>query len=100
MPSNDPTQLTVTYDSLDEAAASIQSAAEKLRRQLEDVQAAVRKVADVWEGDAKQVYDQVQHTWDQRADNLQNVLLSIAAEVKVASGDYRASDKKAASFFS
>ncbi|MET7641761.1 WXG100 family type VII secretion target [Streptomyces sp. NPDC005438] len=96
---HDPSQLTVTYSSLEEAAQQIQTEAKHLRKDLEDIQAAIRQVDDVWEGEAKTVYRQVQHTWDLKADHLQNVLLSIAAELKVASGDYRATDKKAAGLF-
>ncbi|GAB2821431.1 WXG100 family type VII secretion target [Streptomyces sp. NPDC054796] len=99
MTTGDPNQLVVTYGSLEQAAASIQQQGNQLRGDLEEIQGWVRQVADVWQGEAKEAYDRVQHTWDQKADHLHNVLLSIAAEVRVASGDYSATDKKAAQMF-
>jgi 6 kDa early secretory antigenic target len=91
--------LKVTYSSLEEAANDIQTQAGLLRADLEDIQQEVKKVADVWKGEAHDAYTQVQHTWDAKANDIQNLLINIAAEIRMASGDYSATDKKAAGMF-
>lgn len=92
-------EMKVTYAALESAADDIQTQAKALRADLEEIQQAVKSVSEVWEGEAKQTYDQAQHTWDQKADHMQNLLMNIAAEIRVASGDYSATDQKAAGMF-
>lgn len=99
MASGDPSQLVVNYGSLDKAASDIEAAAKRLRGDLERVQQEVKKVAQTWEGEAQTAYMRVHVTWDQKADSLERTLNQIAAKVRQASGEYLASDRKAAGRF-
>ncbi|MBU7600558.1 WXG100 family type VII secretion target [Streptomyces sp. XM4193] len=96
---SDPSQLVVNYGSLEKAAADIESAAKRLRGDLERVQQEVKKVAQTWEGEAQSAYMRVHVTWDQRADSMERTLMQIASKVRQASGEYQASDRKAAGRF-
>lgn len=99
MGANNGDHLKVNYGSLEEAAAAITTEATNLRLDMEKVQAKIRSVSEIWDGDAKEAYSQAQVAWDQKADDLQNRLLSIAGEVRVASGNYSATDLKASRMF-
>ncbi|MEU3191977.1 WXG100 family type VII secretion target [Streptomyces sp. NPDC006992] len=96
---NNGDHLKVTYSSLDAAADAIMKEAKQLRADMERVQQKVRSVSEIWEGEGQKAYQQAQHGWDQKADDIQNRLLAIAAEVRQASGTYLAGDKRAAAMF-
>lgn len=99
MGANHGDHLKVNYGSLEEAANAIMTEAKHLRVDMEKVQAKIRSVSEIWDGEAHQAYSQAQVAWDQKADDLQNRLLSIAGEVRVASGNYSATDLRAAKMF-
>ncbi|MEU2724819.1 WXG100 family type VII secretion target [Streptomyces smyrnaeus] len=99
MSANHGDHLKVTYASLDDAADAIMREAKHLRQDLEKLQRKIRSVSSLWEGEAHQAYLKVQHQWDVKADDLQNRLLSIAGEVRIASGNYNATDIKASKMF-
>jgi WXG100 family type VII secretion target len=92
-------EIAVTYASLEEAAATIDRQAGKLRGDLEDIRQAVSRVSANWEGEAQTQYNTMQHQWNQKADHVESILRSIATKVRTASGDYAATDKRAAGQF-
>ncbi|MFI8854347.1 WXG100 family type VII secretion target [Streptomyces sp. NPDC053499] len=96
---NNGDHLKVTYSSLEAAADAIMKEAKNLRADMERVQQKVRSVSEIWEGEGQQAYQRAQHGWDQKADDIQNRLLAIAAEVRQAGGQYRKVDKRAAAMF-
>ena len=57
------------------------------------------RVSANWEGEAQTQYNTMQHQWNQKADHVQNILGDIANKVRRASGDYHATDKRAAGNF-
>jgi 6 kDa early secretory antigenic target len=99
MASTDPSQLTVHYSSLEKTASDIEAAAKRLRADLEKVQQQVKRVAQTWEGDAQSAYARVQTNWDNRANSMERTLNQVASRIRQASGDYQASDRKAAGHF-
>ncbi len=92
-------EIAVRYSSLQEAAASIKQQASRLRGDLEDIRQAVNRVSANWEGEAQTQYNTMQQQWNQKADHVHNILNSIADKVTQASGDYQATDKRAAGNF-
>ncbi|UNZ17058.1 WXG100 family type VII secretion target [Streptomyces sp. 891-h] len=96
---NNGDHLKVTYSSLEAAADAIMKEAKNLRADMEKVQQKVRSVSEIWEGEGQQAYQQAQHGWDQKADDIQNRLLAIAAEVRRAGHLYLAGDKRGRALF-
>jgi WXG100 family type VII secretion target len=92
-------EIAVRYSSLQEASASIKQQAGRLRGDLEDIRQAVHRVTANWEGEAQTQYNTMQDQWNKKADHVQNILVSIADKVSQASGDYQATDKRAAGNF-
>ncbi|KOG88318.1 WXG100 family type VII secretion target [Streptomyces varsoviensis] len=99
MTANSLGEIAVQYGSLANAAESIRNSAKRLRGDIEVLQGEVGQVAEAWEGEAHSAWAQVHTNWDKQADGLYNTLMKIAAMVEQASGDYKTTDKKAASFF-
>ncbi|MFG3253606.1 WXG100 family type VII secretion target [Streptomyces sp. NPDC048172] len=91
--------LKVTYASLDAAADDLDREARELRADLAKVMGVVKKICDGWDGMSNENYLRVQKMWNAKADDLERRLTSIAGAVRMASGDYRATDKKAAGLF-
>ena len=48
--------IQVHYDSLNTAAQDIRNAAGRIKRELDDLEREVRRVASTWEGEAKEAY--------------------------------------------
>lgn len=92
-------EIAVRYSSLEEAASNIDRQAGRLRGDLEDIRQAVQRVSANWEGEAQTQYNTMQQKWNQKADHIHNILSDIANKVRRASGDYSATDKKAAGQF-
>lgn len=90
------TEIQVQYESLNTAAQDIRNAANKIKRQLDDLEREVKRVAATWEGEAKEAYQARQAVWDREAAQLQTHLLDIANKVAAASDGYRATDSRQA----
>ena len=69
-------EIAVRYSSLQEAAASIDRQAGRLRGDLEDIRQAVHRVTANWEGEAQTQYNTMQHQWNKKADHIQNILVT------------------------
>ncbi|MEV6316482.1 WXG100 family type VII secretion target [Streptomyces sp. NPDC051776] len=98
MAQNDGT-MVVTYASLDQAAGDIKAQADALNRSLEAIQAKIRSVADLWEGEARDAYNQAQAKWDQDASAIHTALTQISRAVQDAAPAYKGGDHKAAQNF-
>jgi len=89
----------VTYASLEEAADNIDKQADQLHHDLQEIQSKVAQVSEHWQGEAKTAYHSVHQKWHANTEEVHTALKSIAARVRIASGDYSATDKKAAAAF-
>ena len=98
MAQNDGTMI-VTYTSLEQAAGDIKKQADKLDGSLKAIQAKIRSVSDLWEGEARTAYNEAQARWDKEAMAIHTALLQIARAVQDAAPAYQAGDKKAAANF-
>ncbi|MFJ4965625.1 WXG domain conatining protein [Streptomyces sp. ADI96-02] len=98
MPNNDGTTV-VTYASLDLAAAAIERQGKQLDEDLSAIKSMVASVSELWEGEAKQAYQQSQAKWDQDATAIRQNLADIARHVRDAAPAYRGGDKRAAANF-
>ncbi|MEV5442015.1 WXG100 family type VII secretion target [Streptomyces sp. NPDC052644] len=98
MAKNDGTMI-VTYASLEQAANTIKTQADKLDQRLDAIQAMVASVKELWQGEANEAYTKAQTEWDRRAKNIHTALTQISKAVREAAPAYQGGDKKAASNF-
>lgn len=98
MTNNDGT-MVVTYSSLDQAAIAIDQQGRQLEADLAMIKAKIASVAEVWQGEAKTVYDEEQRKWDMEARNIHDALVAISRAVRDAAPAYKAGDHRAAMNF-
>ncbi|GAA4898260.1 WXG100 family type VII secretion target [Streptomyces coeruleoprunus] len=98
MANNDGTMI-VTYARLDDAAGDIKKQADRLDASLKAIQAKIKSISSLWEGEAREAYNTAQADWDRRATAIHTSLTQISNAVREASPAYQAGDKKAASNF-
>ncbi|SDJ69245.1 WXG100 family type VII secretion target [Streptomyces indicus] len=96
---NNPDELLVKYGTLDEMTTALGNEAKRVEECLKALQTAVIKVAEGWEGTAKETFDGEMRRWDNDAQAIHNALKELGGIIGRAGGDYMAGDKKAASYF-
>ncbi|QNP69839.1 WXG100 family type VII secretion target [Streptomyces roseirectus] len=92
-------EMAVKYGGLDAITTELGAQAAKLEADLQALKSAVLRVAAGWEGEAAEAFGQKMKEWDTNAANIHSALVTIGHKVTDASGDYRGSDLKAASYF-
>ncbi|MDX3386136.1 WXG100 family type VII secretion target [Streptomyces niveiscabiei] len=92
-------EMAVKYGGLDAITTELGAQAAKLEEDLTALKSAVLRAAAGWEGEAANAFGQKMKEWDTNAANIHAALVSIGHKVSDASGDYRGSDLKAASYF-
>ncbi|MGC5344614.1 WXG100 family type VII secretion target [Streptomyces sp. DT24] len=97
--SNNDGSMVVTYASLEQAAAAIDSQGKRLEEDLEAIKRKVASVSELWTGEAKSAYDTAQQKWDNEARGIHNALVAISRAVREAAPAYRGGDLKAAQNF-
>jgi early secretory antigenic target protein ESAT-6 len=86
--------ISVTFQSVSDAADQVRSTAGTVQAQLDDLRASVAQIAQSWDGVAQQNYQARQAEWDSTAADLHAVLLKIAAALQTASENYQATETK------
>ena len=85
--------ILVNYATITNASTDVRSTAGRIKQQLEDLEAAVKRVASTWEGEAQEGYQRKQREWDQTAQDLHSTLLKISAALQSAAENYQATEK-------
>ena len=89
--------ILVNYATITNASTDVKSTAGRIKQQLDDLEAAVKRVAATWEGEAQEGYQRKQREWDQTAQDLHSTLLKIATALQNAADNYQATEKSNAS---
>jgi early secretory antigenic target protein ESAT-6 len=89
--------ILVNYATITNASSDVRSTAGRIKQQLDDLEAAVKRVANTWEGEAQEGYQRKQREWDQTAADLHATLLKIASALQNAAESYQATEKSNAS---
>ncbi|KPI12771.1 hypothetical protein OK074_8882 [Actinobacteria bacterium OK074] len=89
--------ILVNYATITNASTDVKSTAGRIKQQLDDLEAAVKRVANTWEGEAQEGYQRKQREWDQTAADLHATLLKIATALQSAADSYQATEKSNAS---
>ncbi|OEJ24719.1 hypothetical protein AR457_09560 [Streptomyces agglomeratus] len=85
--------ILVNYATITNASTDVKNTAGRIKQQLDDVEAAVRRVAATWEGEAQEGYQRKQRDWDKTAANLHATLMKIAAALQNSAEAYQATEK-------
>ncbi|MER5452211.1 WXG100 family type VII secretion target [Streptomyces sp. NPDC002766] len=89
--------ILVNYATITNASTDVRTTAGRIKQQLEDLEASVKRVAATWEGEAQEGYQRKQREWDQTAQDLHSTLLKIATALQNAADNYQATEKSNAS---
>jgi len=92
-------EISVSYGGVNELAAQVRSSANEIKRELDDLQGRVSKVASVWTGEAQVAYSALQKDWSAKTEDLHGVLFEIARRMEEATHDYHGTDRKIANAF-
>jgi early secretory antigenic target protein ESAT-6 len=92
--------ILVNYATITNASTDVKSTAGRIKQQLDDLEAAVKRVANSWEGEAQEGYQRKQREWDQTAADLHQTLLKISTALQSAAESYQATEKSNASTWS
>ncbi|ALV32968.1 WXG100 family type VII secretion target [Streptomyces sp. NPDC101209] len=85
--------ILVNYATITNASTDVRTTAGRIKQQLEDLEASVKRVAATWEGEAQEGYQRKQREWDQTAQDLHSTLLKIATALQNAADNYQATEK-------
>ncbi|MFG1605554.1 WXG100 family type VII secretion target [Actinoplanes sp. NPDC049265] len=91
--------LLVNFGALQNAAANIQSAVNKLDADLAELDSQGSKLLQHWNGEAQAAYHQRQTTWTNSANDLKQILQSIRNAVEHAASNYHETEKRATNRF-
>ncbi|MEU4096059.1 WXG100 family type VII secretion target [Streptomyces sp. NPDC026673] len=87
-------QILVNFQTISQAASDVRTTANNIKRQLDDLEAGVKKIAATWEGSAQEAYRAKQTEWDQRAASMHQTLEAIARALDTAAQNYQATESK------
>ncbi|MCW2875728.1 WXG100 family type VII secretion target [Actinacidiphila oryziradicis] len=87
-------QILVNFQTISQASTDVRQTAGNIKRQLDDLEAGVKKIATTWEGSAQEAYQAKQSEWDQRAASLHQTLEQIAKALDTAAQNYQATESK------
>ncbi|GHH16613.1 WXG100 family type VII secretion target [Streptomyces lanatus] len=85
--------ILVNYATITNASTDVKSTAGRIKQQLDDLEAAVKRVAQSWEGEAQEGYQRKQAEWDKTAADLHATLLKISTALQNAAENYQATEK-------
>ncbi|WP_431952892.1 WXG100 family type VII secretion target [Actinacidiphila sp. bgisy167] len=87
-------QILVNFQTISQAASDVRTTANNIRRQLDDLEAGVKKIAASWDGSAQEAYQAKQIEWDKRAASMHQTLEAIARALDTAAQNYQATETK------
>lgn len=85
--------ILVNFATVSQASGDVKATAGRIKSQLDDLEAMVKRVASTWEGAAQEGYQAKQRQWDQTAAHLHEVLMKIANALQNSADNYQATEK-------
>jgi early secretory antigenic target protein ESAT-6 len=86
-------QLVVDFAAMQQAAADIQSAINKLNSDLDTLESDAQPLISTWSGEAQSAYFQRQQTWTNAANDLSQTLRAIQKALVDSTQDYTQTEK-------
>ncbi|TCO65382.1 WXG100 family type VII secretion target [Actinocrispum wychmicini] len=87
MPNGD--HIKVSFAAVEQAGVNITSTFNKMTQELDDLKSRLAPLAEAYQGQARDAWNQVQTDWNKNQDELNQVLSSIGTAVSQAAQDYR-----------
>jgi early secretory antigenic target protein ESAT-6 len=91
--------LRVNFIELGQATADIQAAISALQNDLDELETQGGRLAEGWEGAAKQAYVDRQTAWRDASRSLQEILIGIRGAVEKSTDDYQSTEHQATQRF-
>ncbi|NLU69683.1 WXG100 family type VII secretion target [Streptomyces sp. HNM0574] len=85
--------ILVNFQTVSQASTDVRQTAGRIKQQLDDLEAMVKRVANTWEGSAQEGYQQKQRQWDQTAQHLHEVLMKISTALQNSADNYQSTEK-------
>ncbi|MFE7426353.1 WXG100 family type VII secretion target [Streptomyces sp. NPDC014735] len=89
----------VRYESVQEIANRVRAVSQKIVKDLEEMDAALRVVTDTWDGEAHKEYVVLQRKYKGRAEHMRDRLAEVAKIIESGKDSYRATDLRASRGF-
>ncbi|BFV57052.1 hypothetical protein KCMC57_up21560 [Kitasatospora sp. CMC57] len=86
--------IKVNFATISNASSEVRQAAQRIQTQLDELKAGVARIANSWEGTAREGYQARQATWDSSAADLQQALSQISTSLDNAAQSYQATEAK------
>jgi len=91
--------IVVNYATIHAAAEDCNSTGNELQQAFDRLKDDLRPLVTTWTGSAKEQYDQAQRTWDQKFEDLKQVLAQIAAVLPEIADGYQQTDNAVEGLF-
>lgn len=85
--------ILVNFATISQASSDVKSTAGRITQQLDDLKAAVTRVTNTWEGEAREGYQAKQQQWDSTAADLNSTLQKIATVLQNSADNYQSTEK-------
>jgi WXG100 family type VII secretion target len=83
-------RLSVRLDKLDQATEDLDTLTGRLNKHLADLDKAVRRVTQGWEGEAQEAFSTYYRQWRAASDDLHTTLRDLHKVLRTAHGNYTA----------
>ncbi|MFD9128697.1 WXG100 family type VII secretion target [Kitasatospora sp. NPDC059571] len=91
--------ILVNFSTIQNASSEVRQTAQRIQSQLDELKAGVQRIANSWDGVAREGYQARQQLWDSKAADLQQVLQQIATTLDNAAQSYQATENKNATIW-
>ena len=91
--------ILVNYATIHAAADDCNTTGGELQQAFDRLKGDLRPLVTTWTGSAKDQYDQAQRQWDQKFEDLKQVLAQIAAALPQIADGYQSTDKAVEGLF-
>ncbi|MFJ9783856.1 WXG100 family type VII secretion target [Amycolatopsis sp. NPDC101161] len=91
--------IVVNYATIHAAADDCRSTGNELQQAFDRLKDDLKPLVTTWTGSAKEQYDQAQRTWDQKFEDLKQVLAQIAAALPQIADGYQSTDNAVEGLF-
>jgi WXG100 family type VII secretion target len=92
-------ELVVNYATIHAAAEDCNATGGELQHAFDRLKDDLKPLITTWTGSAKDQYDQAQRNWDQKFEDLKQVLAQIGAALPEIANGYQSTDKAVEGLF-
>ncbi|GAB3910555.1 hypothetical protein GCM10029964_114670 [Kibdelosporangium lantanae] len=87
-------EIKVSFAAIEAAGENIRAAFNKMVSELDDLKAKLSPLREAYEGEARDAWDRLQQDWNNKQDELNQVLSAIGTAVAQAAQDYQGTENQ------